>query len=190
MAFTVGTNTTGADYIVRLTLSDFIDESVRKVFTVRNVGGNIQNAMRVVEAATQSAFEKAGASIAVGVTGASTTTTSLGAFPKIGDQLVLGFDRPHPLDASRLATAVFVIPAPHPDVYDLATLKPDMIRGEDFATALAADRPTALGALVDWLEDALVMEVFGTVYAGGWTYREARSALISTPREYDRSDLT
>lgn len=190
MAFTLATNTTGADYDIRVTNTDALAESIRKVFSVRNVGGGLQNAMRVYETATQASFEAAAAAIAVAVSGASTSTGTAGMFPKIGDQLIIGFVRPHPVVAGKLVTRPFVIPAPHPDIYSTVTLKPVMIRGETLADGLAADRPTALGSLVDWLETALLYEHDGTIYAGSWTYSEGRSGLVSVPREYDGNDLT
>lgn len=190
MAFTIETNTAGADYNIRLTQGDALAESIRKVFTVRNVGSNVQNAMRAYEGISQAGIEDAGASIEVIVSGASTTVGTAGLFPKVGDQLVLGFDRPHPITPAKLVTKAFVIVAPHPDIYDLGTKKPVMIRGEVFADALAADRATALGALVDWLEDALLYEHDEVVYAGGWTYRESRSGLVGQSREYDGDDLS
>lgn len=191
MAFTIAVNTANADYIIRLTQSDALHESVRKVFTVHNVGSHVQDAMRSYEVVTQASIDEAGAGIDVPVTGASTAVGTSGMFPKIGDQLVLGFYRTHPVDASKTLRKVFVIPAPEPATYDLTTLKPILSRGVDFATALGgADRTEVLGALVDWLETALVYDHDGTRYNGGWTYSEAMSGLISTAREYDGNPLT
>lgn len=193
MAFTIGADmddTAGLDFDIRLEQSDALAETIRKIFSVRNVGGDVQNAMRAYEGATQASIDSAGVAIQAVVTGASTTIGTAGLFPKIGDQLVLGFSRPHPVVAGKLVKKAFVIPAPHPDVYDTTTKKPVMIRGEAFVDALAADRPTALGSLVDWLEDALLYEHDGTVYAGSFTYSDALSGLIGQSREYDGDDLT
>jgi hypothetical protein len=190
MPFTIAVDEVGADYIIRLTQSDALAESVRKVFELRNLAaGNVQAVMRAYEGLTQAALEDAGASIDVAVTGASLTVGTAGMFPKIGDQMILGFDRPHPIVTNTtLVVRNFIIPAPHPDTYLLTTLKPDPVRGINFAAA--ASRKEALGALIDYLEDALIYEHDGIKYAGGFTYREARSGLISTTRQYDADDRT
>lgn len=189
MAFTISGNVLNGLYEIRILQTDILSESIRKSFEISNITtGSVQNAMQAYEGISQAKIDSAAVSIGTTVTGASSSVTALGLFPKIGDQMVLGFDRPHPITTNRtLVTRSFVVLAPHPDVIDLTTLKPNMVRGTGFP---GANRAEALGSLVDFLEDALTYEHDGVVYVGGFTYREARSGLIGAGRQYDADSTT
>jgi len=189
MAFTISGDVLNGLYEIRILQTDVLAESIRKSFEIANIAaGSVQNAMRAYEGISQASIDTANVSIGTTVTGASATVTSLGLFPKIGDQMVLGFDRPHPIVTNRsLVTRSFVVLTPHPDVINLTTLKPEMVRGELFP---GATRTEALGSLVDFLEDALTYVHDGVTYVGGFTYREARSGLIGAGRQYDADSLT
>lgn len=94
-------------------------------------------------------------------------------------RLVLGFEKVHPLNPSKIVTTTFSIPAPvNAIVSSTNPKKPLMTRGG--LLAAATTDLTKLGALVDYLEDALVYKAAdGADYAGGWTYVEARSGLAT-----------
>jgi len=190
MPSTIGVATLNATYKVRLRQRDVLEEELNKHFTVSNTGasGNLQAALRAYESLSQAGIVKSSAAIDANYSGASTTIASAGLFPKVGDLLILAFSRTHPVDASRIHTQEFAILAPVPAIYDTATKKPIMVRGVTFA--LAAGATEALGALVDWLEDSLVLEVYGTEYVGSYTYDEPNTRLISIPKTYDGNPIS
>lgn len=185
-------------YKVRLTQRDFFKERAKKVSFLYNAGnaGNLQSAFRVYEAASEAGITIATASQELLVSDWSTTTTSAGQNAKINDVLVLGFYKSHPLNDGLQVEAYFGIRSPVNAIIDLtgSTVgvgKPIMERGIDFATA--ASVVEGLGALVDWLENALVFksqEPAGeNLYAGGWTFDMGLSGMVSNPRNIGGLDL-
>lgn len=181
-------------YTVRFTLEDFMTERIRKVTKLSNFGAaaNLQAAMRVFESVTNAGLVKATGSIDLDITGQKIAATEAGEhFAVVKEILYISFEKPHPLDATQTITATFGIPAPKDAIVNQTPGnigKPIMVRGISFAAA--AGLTEALGALVDWLEDAITYRTFGTTYVGGWTYADSRSGLASVAGIIDGSDLT
>lgn len=176
-------------YTTRITLEDFMAEKVKKVSRLSNEGvaGNMQSFWQAFEATTNAGLMLATQSAEVIITGQSTTITSTGQnWAGVEHVLLLGFTRVHPLNPAKMLTASFGIPAPVNAIVDTSEGrqgKPFMVRGEVFP---GADVTEALGAMVDFLEDAIVYtDVAGTVHVGGWSYSEAASGLYSNPRIID-----
>lgn len=197
MAFTLDTNTINKHYQVYLTQRDFNLEKGRKATKLYNAGNasNVQSLYAGYEGLSQAGIIRASANISVDVSGFNTEVdVTLGLNAKISDVLILGFRRVHPLSTTgRIIKAYFGIIAPHNDVVSDGSVipigKPVMVRGVAFAEP-PAGRTEMLGAMVDFLEDALTFTaVDDTTYNGGWTYDPALSGLISKPRIVGGSEV-
>lgn len=175
-------------YTTRVLLTDWLNESVKKISRLGNPGsaGNQQALWRAFEGATNAALEKATQTATVIISDQSNAATSSGQhWAGVEHVLVLGFTRVHPLNATKTLEASFGIPAPVDAIIDTSNgQKPLIVRGVDFASA--AGITESVGAMVDFLEDALVYtDIEDTVHVGGWTYSEAKSGLLSNPRLID-----
>lgn len=189
MAVTLVNNLADGLYKVRINHRDSLKEEVAKNFRVSNVDAQLNLALTYYDDISQAGIIDLGVTLDAEPAGASTASTQLGQFSKVGDMLVLAFYRNHPLDATKLVTNEFVIIAPVTAIYSEVTYKPVADLEADMTTAT----PTAIqkmGALINWLQDSLVMESFGTVYVGGWTYDETNSRLIGIPKTYDGNPRT
>lgn len=189
MAITLGWDLEDGIYNVRILHRDGLNEEVKKSFRINNGDQNLSDALEYYDAISQAGIVDLGASLDAEPAGASATSTSLGQFSKVGDMLVLAFYRGHPLDATKIITNEFVIVAPDPDIYSSVSKKPTPDLVATFATATPTD-VQKLGALINWLEDNLITENFGTITVGGWTYDPEASRLIGTPRVYDGNPRT
>lgn len=182
MPFTLGTVVDDATYRISLTLRDQYDEEIRKVSRLYNPAApleGVEDAMQAFEALTDAGLVSASATIQSAVTGASTLIGTSGVHSLVAHALVLGFDRPHPLNANKIVTTTFVIPAPVATI--IAGVGFTITPGGDFASA--AGPQDALNALVAWLQNNLVYEdITGAITVGGWTYRPGRSSLITDAR--------
>lgn len=161
---------------------DQADEKTRKVSRLYNAGnaGNLQYALNVLAAVSHAGLQTVSVKQSVPVTldGEPNVTLS-GLYTLVNLRLILGFERVHPLNPAKIISAGYGIPAPINAIVTATNpKKPLMTRGVTFAAA--ATDPERLGALVDWLENALTYEAAdGTIYTGGWTYSEARSGFGS-----------
>lgn len=186
MAFTLATEIDNAVYRINLTLEDQINEQIRKVVRLNNPAApaeGVQAAMRAFEDMTDAALVATSASVVVGVTGASTVKGNSGDFSYVKEVIVLGFSRPHPLNAAKTATTTFSIPAPASALYSGTSI---VIPASPASFAAAASVGESFAYLIDWLEDNLVFEDFtGAVTIGGWTFDAALSGIISQPRILD-----
>lgn len=189
MAFTMTpAGVLNALYTTRIRLRDFMDEDAQKVTKLANVGssGNMQAFWRAFESVTNAGLIKANQQQDI-VISAQSTTIAEGNHSKITDAMLLGFSRAHPDYPSKLVVASFVIPAPVDGIVNETTGSkglPIYERGIDFATAAGVTE--ALGAMIDFLEDALVFtNPEGEVTVGGWTYSDSRSRLFTKSRIID-----
>lgn len=176
---------TGAYLTTNFRHVGYNNEKIAKGNVLYNAGGNFQSAMRAYEGLTQAGIVSPNVTQSYTVTGQNTVATSLGQYAKVGDFLMLRFEREHPV-ATMAGTIIyneFMVLAPHPDIIDEENPADpvDMVRGVSFA--LAETRPQALGALVDWLEDALTVTVLKVRYPGNWTY--AGAILGGLDKQYD-----
>jgi hypothetical protein len=145
-------------------------EAKSKGSLLYNAGGNYQLAMRAYDALTQAKIVNPSVTQSYTVTGQKTTTTATGAYPKVGDFIMLRFRREHPV-ASMAGTFIeneFVILAPVAAVIEEETNA--VLMDEEAILATAATPQEYLGALITWLEDALTVTVLKTRYEGGWEY--------------------
>jgi hypothetical protein len=182
MPITIADAVEDAVYNTSITFRDHADEQGRKVSRLANVGdaGNLAAAMNVVAAVSHAGIVKATASQLVVVDlDAEPNITLSGLYTLTKQRLILGFQRAHPLNAAKIVTAGFGIPAPINTIVSSTNPKrPLYTRGTAFASA--STDILKLGALIDWLETALTYEaVDGIVYVGGWTFVDSRSGLAS-----------
>jgi len=192
MAYTVTPTPTLNAYVqTNLRQVDFTGEPIVKNFLLYNANNaaRYQEAMQAYESISQPGIASASVSQKLIVSSQNTTAGSGGAFPKSGDVLILAFTREHPVSsmAGTILTAEFAIIGPHDDIVGTPVegepLAPVMVRGVAFSAA--ADRTEELGALVDWLEDALVVTILKTRYPGDWTYSAAKTRFASLIKQYD-----
>lgn len=190
MAITIANGLTDGLFNIRMTIQDSIGEQIRKVFKLYDdgtPGEDLEAAMQAFEALTDGGIVSASASLDAGLTGANATPTA-GDYDKTAWILMLGFERPHPLNSAKTAVTSFAIPAPDDAVID-ADGRPVMTRGIGFTASAAPGE--ALGSLVDYLEDNLVMiPIDGVAYRGNWTYAPGRTALVSRAAIFDGSPLS
>lgn len=168
-------------YTSRVHVTDHAGEGKLKITRLSNAGaaGNLVASLNALESLMHASLDR------LSVTQQMETTVDFGAASTSGLytlanlRLVLGFQRDHPLNSAKVLTAGYAIPSPVNAIVSTANPKrPVMERGITFA--LAAGPTEALGALVDWLENALTYEdVTGEIHEGGWTYVESRSGLAS-----------
>lgn len=164
------------------TTSSFIDhagESKRKVVRLANAGNiaNLNNQYSALESLSLASLYKASVSQQLEVDVDASPASTGGIYSLSNIRLVLGFERGHPLNPSKIVTAGYSIPAPVNAIVSTSNPKrPVAVRGVAFADAGGATE--LLGALIDYLEDALTFEdVTGDITVGGWTYVESRSGL-------------
>lgn len=191
MAFTVTPAVVTDSYVkTQLRQRDYTNEPAQKGNLLFNAGGNYQLAMRAYESLSQAGIVSGTISTQHVLSDQNTVATDLGQWPKSGDVLILAFTREHPVPAmaGTILTNEYAIVAPHPDIVGTVgvgnpTPAPIIVTGESFGTA--ATRPEALGALIEWLEDSLVVTILKTRYAGGWTYDPIATRFVSFPKQYD-----
>lgn len=191
MAFTVTPAVaTGAYVKTSLKQRDYNNEPAQKGNLLYNSAGEYQLAMRAYESLSQAGIATATISTQHVLSDQNTVATDLGQWPKSGDVLILAFTREHPVPAmvGTILTNEYAIIAPHPDIVGVVgvgnpTPAPVIVTGESFATA--ATRPEALGALIAWLENSLVVTILKTRYPGGWTYDPVATRFTSFPKQYD-----
>lgn len=166
---------------VRVKMTDIFDEVVTKIFTLSGAttDAELKEILDDLESTTNATMEVSISSTRV--------PTGLRATPldqlerKVGDLLVLGFEKPHPLNALKEVNRSFSIPAPLDAVFD------------DQGVPTATEPPGApatpvesLGRLIANLEVLLTYQaVNGTWYPGSWVYDVSESGLAGTPRIYD-----
>lgn len=169
-------------YNVNLTFRDHADEQGRKVSRLANAGAatNLEASINTLLQLTHAGLVKANATqiVTVQVEDEPIITLS-GLYTLTKQRLILGFQRAHPLNGAKIVTAGYAIPAPINTIVSATNPKrPLYVRGVTFAAA--ANDQERLGALIDWLEDALTYEaVDGVIYEGGWTFVDSRSGLAS-----------
>lgn len=191
MAFTVTPAVPTNAYVrTNLLQRDYNGEPARKGNLLYNSGGLYQEAMRAYESLSQPGIMSGAISATHVLSAQNTTATGLGQWPKSGDVLLLAFTREHPVAsmAGTIITNEYAIVGPHPDIVGTVsgqdpTPAPVIVGGESFATA--STRPEALGALIAWLENSLVVTVLKTRYAGGWSYDPIATRFINFPKQYD-----
>lgn len=175
-------------YQTRLTLRDYMDEEVQKVSRLANVGdaGNIELFWQQFEAMTNAGLMKGSMQSIVALSGLSTTIAN-GNHSKVTDNMLLGFTRTHPDYSNVLLTASFVIPAPVNAIVNETTGSKGLpIYERGIAFDEVAGIPQGLGAMIDFLEDALVYQDQGKEFhVGGWTFAEDRSRLFTKSRIID-----
>lgn len=171
--------------IARITAGfvDQADERARKVtrlaslVSAENVGYVINHLNDLSHAGlvSLSVTQSVAATLEVG----DEDVTLSGLYTLVNLRLILGFEREHPLNPAKTITAGYAIPAPVNAIVSATNPKrPLMTRGT--ALSAAATDLTKLGAIVDYLETALVYTAAdGVDYVGGWTYVEARSGLAT-----------
>jgi hypothetical protein len=169
-------------YNTSVTFIDHADEQGRKVSRLANVGaaGNLAAALNAVAAVSHAGILKATVSQILEVDlDAEPNITLSGLYTLTKQRLILGFQRTHPLNPSKTVVAGFGIPAPINAVVTATNPKrPLYVRGVAFGAA--ATDPERIGALIDWLEDALTYQaVDDVIYVGGWTFVDSRSGLAS-----------
>jgi hypothetical protein len=170
-----------AIYTARVHVTDHAAESKTKITRLANAGaaGNLVASLNALEGLMHASLDRLGVTQQMETTVTAGAASTSGLYTLANLRLVLGFEREHPLNPSKIITAGYAIPSPVNAIVSTANPKrPVMVRGIAFS---ATSGPTEdLGALVDWLEDALTYEdVTGEIHAGGWTYVESRSGLAS-----------
>lgn len=171
--------------VARVTLG-FIDqanERARKITRMASVGAgeNIGLVVNHLNAISHAGINSVSVTQSVAATleaGDSDVTLS-GLYTLVNLRLILGFEREHPLNPAKTLTAGYSIPAPVNEIVSATNPKrPLMTRGT--ALNAAATFLTRLGAIVDYLETAIVYTAAdGVDYVGGWTYVESRSGLAT-----------
>lgn len=161
--------------------TDHAAESKRKVTRLANAGNvaNIENQASALESLSLASVDRYSLSQILDTDVDPSPASTSGLYSLVNLRLVLGFERAHPLNASKLITAGYAIPAPVNGIVSATNPKrPVAVRGVAFADAAGVTE--LLGALIDFLEDALTYEaVDGVIYVGGWTYNESRSGLAT-----------
>lgn len=180
---TVGAVTLGS--IARLTMGfvDQANERARKVTRLASIGDD-ENIQYIAEHTNNLSHAgltslSVSQSILTALDSDDGDATLSGLYTLVNLRLILGFERVHPLNPSKIITAGYAIPAPVNDIVSATNPKrPLMTRGT--ALDAAATPLTQLGAIVDYLEDALVYTAAdGVDYVGGWTYVDSRSGLAT-----------
>lgn len=185
MAITITpTPATGAFITTNLTHVGANAEKKVKGNLLYNAGGNIQLALRAYDLLTQAKLPNISMTQSFAVTGQKTTTTATGPYPKVGDFIMLRFEREHPV-ASMAGTMIeqeFMILAPVAALIDGGPPESVVYDGEgDLTTAVTPAE--LLGGLITWLEDALTVTVLKVRYEGGWQFVDAVLGGLDT--QYD-----
>ena len=170
--------------ITRQTIG-FIDhagERAKKVTKMASVlaVGNIEYVIQTLATLSHAGMNSLAVSVQAAVDLDSEPIVSVsGLYTLANIRLVLGFERVHPLNEAKIITAGYAIPAPVNDIVSSSNPKrPVMVREVTFAAAATDEE--RLGALVDYLCDALIYEdATGAITVGGWTYVESRSGLAT-----------
>jgi hypothetical protein len=161
--------------------TDHAGERKRKVTRLANASNaaRLEEQANALESLSLASLDAYNLSQQVETDVTPTAASSSGIYSLVNLRLVLGFQRVHPLNPAKIVTAGYAIPAPVNAIVSTTNPKrPVYTRGIPFATA--ANPAELLGALIDWLEDALTYEaVDGVVYPGEWTFLDARSGLGS-----------
>lgn len=171
--------------IARITIGfvDQANERARKVTRLASLGsaeniGHVVNHLNDLSHAGYTSL-KISSTVAAALESGDETVTLSGLYTLVNLRLILGFERVHPLNPSKTLTAGYAIPAPVNTIVSATNPKrPLMTRGT--ALSAAATDLTKLGAIVDYLETALVYTAAdGVDYVGEWTYVDARSGLAT-----------
>lgn len=166
---------------VRVKMEDTFGEKITKIFTLSGAttDAELKEILDDIEATTNGSMEVSISSTRVPT---GLRATALDQLERtIGSLLVLGFEKPHPLNALEEVNRSFSIPAPLDAVID-AQGNPDPVEP---AGAPANPREN-LGRLVANLEALLTYRAINaTWYPGGYTYDPSESGLATTPRIYD-----
>lgn len=188
MAITI-TPTPATNAYVQLLMKqqDSLGETMQKGNLLYNAGGQYVPYINAYEALSQARLLAPSVTTKHVTAGMLTTTGNAGEFPKVGDVLILVFTREHPVAemAGTTLTNEFIIMAPEPLTYDVETLLPVPEGGGAMDFATAATVPEKLQALINWLEDSLVVTILKTRYPGNWTYSPSDSRLTGFPKQYD-----
>lgn len=190
MPYTIDTDVADAVYRLNTTLEDDLGEQIRKVSRVNNpaAGDTVEDMMQGFEALTDAALVGTSGSVQINVTNASAVKGTSGIFSYVSHQMVLGFERAHPLAATKTVTTTFVIPAPANALYTGTTINIGSDPG-DFASASGITE--TLARMIGWLEDNLIYEdITGAITVGGWTWVAGRSGIVTAPRLLDGNPAT
>lgn len=192
---TLATSVEDAVYRLTMPLLDFQNEKIRKQFRVANVDDMLQTALRHFDNLTQAKADDPTASIDAGLTGFKTTAGSGTVESRIANFITLTFSKAHPLNANKTVYAYFTILAPATAIVNETTkaLIIDTETGEigTTTTTAATNLPEQLGALVNWLEDALIYTaVNDTDYVGGWDFQPTLTTIGTLPKVVDQSQVS
>lgn len=166
---------------VRIKMTDVFDEVVNKQFTLAGDTDDtvLKEILDDMEATCNGTMEVSISSTRV--------PTGLRATPldalerKVGDLLVLGFEKAHPLNALKEVNRSFSIPTPKDGVVDVNG-NPDPVE----PAGAPANIRENLGRLIANLETQLTyLAIDGDWYPGGFTYDPSESGLAGVPRIYD-----
>lgn len=190
MAFTFATLVDDEPYTTRLTVRDYNGDRVRKVNRLLNltdVGGAAESSLqlfyRAYETIQSAALDNPSAAQEVEITGAKSTTAD-GNNAKVSDRLVLWFSKEHPLNPAKVVWASFIIVAPVDAIIGTGGAAGEPVFTPDVTLADAATDPERLGAMIDYLEDAITyLAVDGNYYNGGWDYSAQYSRLVSVTKD-------
>jgi hypothetical protein len=170
-----------AVYTARVHVTDHAGEGKTKVTRLGNAGNaaNLVASINALESLMHASLDRLSATQQLETTVTAGAASTSGLYTLANIRLVLGFERVHPLNPSKIITAGYAIPSPVNGIVSTTNPKrPVMVRGISFGSAAGVTE--ALGALVDWLEDALTYEdATGDVNVGGWTYVDSRSGLAT-----------
>lgn len=190
MAFTFSVLVDDELYTTRLTQQDTYLDRVRKVNKLLNlpdIGGtglsSLQLFWRAYEAVSNAAITAAAASQEVVISGADNVALT-GEHSKISDRLVLWFSKEHPLNASRIIWAKFIIVAPADEIINTGASAGLPILSEGETLTSAATKPEQLSAMIQYLASAIpYLAVDGNYYNGGWAYSATYSRLVTAARD-------
>lgn len=166
---------------VRIKMTDTFGEVVTKQFTLAGDTDDtvLKEILDDIEATSNATMEVSISSTRVPT---GLRSTALDAIERtVGTVLVLGFEKPHPLNALKEVNRSFSIPTPKDSVID-AQGNPDPVE----PAGAPANTRENLGRLVANLETQLTyLAIDGDWYPGSFTYDPTESGLATTPRIYD-----
>jgi|ERR1051326_123699 hypothetical protein len=178
-------------YNVSLTLKDNLNESLQKVSKLVNADDKIALALQYLDELSNTIATRRSITMAHTSAGWMTAAGTTGQFSKVGDVMILVFVREHPVDTTRNIYNEFIICGPIAGTYEVsedgARPAPDLEADMDTGSPTTEQK---LGALINWLENALTVKVGQMTYAGGWEYSAARSVLGSLPKRYDGQPIS
>lgn len=172
---------TANETVVRCQMEDYFGEDVNKTFVL---AGNVTDLdladiLNSFEQVTNARFKSVTITRSYAVTGMR--TTAVNALERnIGNQCVLGFVKPDPINPAKNVTRTFTIPAHVAAIQNADTT----INYEVVGTPTTA--PEHLGHLITMLLTRLQFKAAdGTFHPGNWTFSEPASGFATVPNVID-----